>query len=664
MAEDAARRLTEIAARFEPKLKKALGEAFEALRASVPAAEVERALLRGGPGGVMALLDRAEGAFGGVRDRLEEAAAESGRAWISTVPAGAVLDPAFRFSIVNPETARFVEDYTLNLIRNISEDTREAVRRGLMSDVASGRNPRETARTFRSNLGLTPRQEQAVRNYHRALEDGGTSSLTRALRDRRGDAAVLRAARTGEALPADRVDRLVDAYRRKMLRHRSEVIARTESLRAATIGQRAAVRQALAQRAVDDSRLRRFWVKTNDSRIRDAHRAIPGMNPDGVGLDEPYQTPLGPLMYPRDPNGSGANTIQCRCAERYALADAAAPRPGMRPKAPVKPGMRPKAPVKPGMRPKAPVKPKTPAELKAEYERLRAEAESGKLHELATRQKEASKARVAWAKTLSPEELRTEKAKVFREMVKAPYAIDITTAEWEERIRHASGWVPMDVLEDMRRQGYRMNVRKLKALTPSNKKGFRSFAKNKQSWVAMDTKADVMAHEFGHQVDAFFSGGSVSRGRWTNRDFVHAKEAGGYKGIFGRLRGNTRGTYDNGDGQFWRDNWLNNYEGRIYKYAGGEVDGLEFWAMNCQRYSTYRHALVEGYDAAVERAKAAAAEAAKGGAADLARAELRGLENEGREAWARRVSSWGAVEKRYPEMADLINHFFGSDFVR
>lgn len=92
-------------------------------------------------------------------------------------------------------------------------------------------------------------------------------------------------------------------------------------MRAVTVGQRASIKQMLAEGAIDGTRVRRFWVNTKDSRTRDGHRRIPGMNPKGVPLDGVYQTPDGPLAFPRDPNGTAENIVQCRCAERFKLID-------------------------------------------------------------------------------------------------------------------------------------------------------------------------------------------------------------------------------------------------------------------------------------------------------------------------------------------------------
>lgn len=312
-------RLTELAIRFGPRIRDALLAAFEQLRKSISVAEIVRQLESRGIEGVMSLLDNMESTIAiNVSDELEAAIMGSGRMSIELMPKQAVIGP-FNYRIVNPATAAFIRSYELNLIQQISNDTREAIRRGLQADIISGRNPRDTARIFRGNIGLTARQEQAVRNYREYLETLDRQALQRALRDRRFDRTILRAIETGSPLTKDQIDRMVQRYRERFIKYRSEVIARTESLRAVSIGNQAAIEQMLQQGSVDDQRVRRFWVFTKDERTRAAHRRIPSMNPEGVRLDEPFLTPLGSLMFPRDPNGTAANTIQCRCTVAYRL---------------------------------------------------------------------------------------------------------------------------------------------------------------------------------------------------------------------------------------------------------------------------------------------------------------------------------------------------------
>lgn len=50
----------------------------------------------------------------------------------------------------------------------------------------------------------------------------------------------------------------------------------------------------------------RFWQTAGDERVRHVHAQVPGMNPQGVALDQPFATPLGPCFTPPLEHG-------CRC---------------------------------------------------------------------------------------------------------------------------------------------------------------------------------------------------------------------------------------------------------------------------------------------------------------------------------------------------------------
>ncbi|RYE51666.1 MAG: hypothetical protein EOP21_00765 [Hyphomicrobiales bacterium] len=56
---------------------------------------------------------------------------------------------------------------------------------------------------------------------------------------------------------------------------------------------------------------RRRWRTVGDERVRVSHAAVPGMNPGGVGLEQPFQTPLGPTFTPPLEYG-------CRCRTELA----------------------------------------------------------------------------------------------------------------------------------------------------------------------------------------------------------------------------------------------------------------------------------------------------------------------------------------------------------
>lgn len=316
--------ILDIADRFEPSVREALINAFRAMRGRVPAAEVERQLLSRGLDGVMNLLQGLGEDLAPVADLLDDAVREGGRATVGLIPRAGLVNRRFAFDLLSPNTLDFIRQYRLNLIQQVSNETVEAVRQGLQADIIAGRNPRDTARNVRDTLGLTRRQETAVRNYRTALEGLDRRALRRELRDRRFDRTVLRSIETETPLRREQVDRMVQRYRERFLQFRAEGVARTESLRAVTVGNRASIRQMLATGAVDTQRVRRQWVFTRDFRTRNAHRSIPELNPGGIPLDGEYRTSLGPLRFPRDPNGTADNIIRCRCTEEYFMLEEAA----------------------------------------------------------------------------------------------------------------------------------------------------------------------------------------------------------------------------------------------------------------------------------------------------------------------------------------------------
>lgn len=60
--------------------------------------------------------------------------------------------------------------------------------------------------------------------------------------------------------------------------------------------------------------VRKKWLATLDRRTRDAHADLDGQEAE---VDEPFQSQLGPIMYPGDPLADPANTYNCRCTLTY-----------------------------------------------------------------------------------------------------------------------------------------------------------------------------------------------------------------------------------------------------------------------------------------------------------------------------------------------------------
>lgn len=220
----------------------------------------------------------------------------------------------FSFSQTNPEAIGFLRNYEMNLIRELTSDALASVRAAILDGVNGGRHPFAIARDVRDFIGLTERQTRAVMNYRRALEAGDADALARQLRDRRFDPSVRRAVRGDRALSADQIDSMVERYRQRYLRYRSETIARTEAKRSLGAGNQLLWEQAVASGKVDADQVTKKWTTVGDHKVRSSHVKLNGQV---VGLSDSFQSVEGPIRYPGDPNAPGSMTINCRCTPIY-----------------------------------------------------------------------------------------------------------------------------------------------------------------------------------------------------------------------------------------------------------------------------------------------------------------------------------------------------------
>ena len=138
------------------------------------------------------------------------------------------------------------------------------------------------------------------------------------MRDKRFDGPVQRAVDGGEPLDEEHVNKMVDAYKRKYLDYRANVIARTESLRSAVAGARLGVEQLLDSTAMEGMTVERTWMATHDSHTRDSHKAMDGQTI--TGMDASYELPDGgEIEHPLADGAPASEVIQCRCTEAYRI---------------------------------------------------------------------------------------------------------------------------------------------------------------------------------------------------------------------------------------------------------------------------------------------------------------------------------------------------------
>lgn len=217
------------------------------------------------------------------------------------------------FDIASLAPLQSLQANRLRLVRGFTVEQTQASMQALEGAFARGLNPRATARVFRESIGLTAHQERAIVNYRRALTEGSASALDRKLRDARFDSTVRRSIDEGGTLTRTQINRMTGRYRERWLKYRSEVIARTESLRSVNGGQRDMFQQAVFEGDVRNDQLLREWNTAVDERVRDSHSEMHAQ--EVTGVDEPFISGLGnQLLFPGDPSAPAEDTVQCRCA--------------------------------------------------------------------------------------------------------------------------------------------------------------------------------------------------------------------------------------------------------------------------------------------------------------------------------------------------------------
>lgn len=240
-----------------------------------------------------------------------EAGAEVGILRLRRVPVPKSVATAMSFTLLNPSAVSFLQGYTFSLITALTQQARETIQEIITVGYRDGITPQQQARQIRQFIGLTAAQYRAVQRYRQLLESGDPGdlrdTLTRALRDARYDASVQRAAAQNARLTRQQIDRLVTRYAERQLKYRAEVIARTETIRAANAGQIEAWRQA-QQQGLLSSTARMKWIYTKDERTCTICPQIAEMNPGGVPIGGAFQSPVGLVRLPPDPHPS------CRCS--------------------------------------------------------------------------------------------------------------------------------------------------------------------------------------------------------------------------------------------------------------------------------------------------------------------------------------------------------------
>lgn len=168
---------------------------------------------------------------------------------ISTTINGKDVELNYGFNMRNPLAIQYAKVESAKLIKDISEETRQAIRNVLSNAFQFGGSPKEQTTLLRGIIGLTSRDQKILTQYREAL--------------------------TAHGLDSEEVQKLVQEMYDKKLTARCETIARTETINAANEGQRLAWIQAKKDGLLTDSWIRE-WVVTPDDRLCPTCSAMEG----------------------------------------------------------------------------------------------------------------------------------------------------------------------------------------------------------------------------------------------------------------------------------------------------------------------------------------------------------------------------------------------------
>lgn len=216
--------------------------------------------------------------------------------------------PRFNFDRFSDSTQASLRAAQDDLIQQLELDARDTIEAVVISGQLTGLAPDQIVDDIRDMIGLTDTQAQAVLNYRSMLEDLDSDALRRQLRNTDMDVTFQDAIDSGTDLPDDVIDEMTDDYRDNYLDYRADTIAQTESVRAANEGLHDAYSQAVDRGALPEDAVKREW-ELGDTPCPICE-SIPDNNPDGIGLDESFDSDDGPVDDPPvHPN--------CMCSVNY-----------------------------------------------------------------------------------------------------------------------------------------------------------------------------------------------------------------------------------------------------------------------------------------------------------------------------------------------------------
>lgn len=193
---------------------------------------------------------------------------------------GELVGVKIAFDLKNPLALDWIEKHGAELVAQVDEPTKKALREVIYRGYFSGYTPREQAKYIKGLVGLDERRMGAVDNYAKALQRKGLS-------------------------PAE-INQKAARYSEKLLKQRARTIAVNEASEAATRGQYFSTKDAVNRGIMSPREWEGFRIVADDERLCDRCAPLEGEGrslPDGV--------------YPSTGSVTTKVHVLCRCTEGY-----------------------------------------------------------------------------------------------------------------------------------------------------------------------------------------------------------------------------------------------------------------------------------------------------------------------------------------------------------
>jgi hypothetical protein len=195
---------------------------------------------------------------------------------------GKVTRGGFRYDLKNPNALKWIEDHGAELVTQIDEPTRRAIREVVHRGYFSGRTVRDQAEVIRGLVGLTPGETERLEKMAADLE--------------------------GQGLSMSEVDRIIGEEAEASRKRRAGIIATNETSEAANRGQFYTTKDAVGRGIIDPTKYEAYRIVTPDERLCDVCAANAG-----------EARPLPDGVYPSTGDTIAKMHTVCRCCEGIRL---------------------------------------------------------------------------------------------------------------------------------------------------------------------------------------------------------------------------------------------------------------------------------------------------------------------------------------------------------